>query len=141
RRVFKHANGESGHVCVDRFKLPRPAKSIPERIASLEADLKVPMQDEDQESDAHAATLRRIGSEARTILEDLVEETVLGGVVGRWSEEVHTTRLKYVHVTDDVYEDIYKAMKVFGSYAHSNSPSLERAPPSIGQLELKLTWL
>jgi energy-coupling factor transporter ATP-binding protein EcfA2 len=96
---------------------PWTAKKVKARLGDLDQKLATLRKASDTSGDAYREKVKSFYTDLRETWERLVEELLLGGVVGRFQLGVETLSLKQVSVTDDDYGRVFFGMKRASEYA------------------------
>ncbi|MBO9170026.1 AAA family ATPase [Rhizobium sp. L245/93] len=102
---------EHGFGTIRNGASPWQAKNTRERLASLDAQLAILLASPDPSSEAYERSITDLYTSLRETWERLVEEWLLGGVVGRFQPGVQTQSLSGVEVREEDYTAVYFGMR------------------------------
>jgi energy-coupling factor transporter ATP-binding protein EcfA2 len=119
-------SGEAGFGTVTSGDGPWQVKRVKERLGELEKRANDIPNVGSVAPEVQLRSVEHFYTGLRETWERLVEEHLLGGVVGRFQPSVNTQSLKDVSVTDDDYAKVFFAMKKASEFSGHDRPQGRR---------------
>lgn len=122
---------EYGFGTIFQEEEPWTAKRVKARLGDLEQKLAILRKTSDSSGEAYREKVKSFYTDLRETWERLVEELLLGSVVGRFQLGVETLSLKQVSVTNEDYSRVFFGMKRASEYSgHDRATGVRANPPS-----------
>ncbi|PZP54833.1 MAG: hypothetical protein DI586_08670, partial [Micavibrio aeruginosavorus] len=123
--IVTNLNG-SGYV--DPAGEPWKGKPVEKRINIIKSDFESVKKLHQTSPSQYEKEIKNIYGRLRDTYERAVEEKIFNKVIVRYSDEVQTTRLRYIDFSDQLAESFYQGMTKASTYSHDN--------PAAGNIDL-----
>lgn len=134
---IQHINGEYGAVASNDS--PWEAKNLNQRIGVLEKTLAAMPDPRGTPREDFMKAVKDFYLHLRETWERLVEERLLGDVVGRFELGVKTQSLKTVQVSDEDFTRVYFGMARASTFSgHDRARGMQIAAPTLAELKADL---
>jgi len=133
---------EFGYGTVFQNEEPWGAKKVRTRLGDLEQRLAAIRKVADVTGDTYRDRVKAFYTDLRETWERLVEELLLGGVIGRFQLGVETQSLKGVRVEDEDYRRVFFGMKRASEFsAHDRAAGVQATLPNKDEIAEDLAVL